>query len=139
MYRVITEIGGDEIFKGELEECKKIIEAFAKYGIPERKFIIEYPKHHGFQLSDRLKESIVRDLVQARYDGINYSDFVWEYAEDEITSLSDYGLINELEFYEEVVEPEYEEDEHGEFNTFLRQAKNEYNNFIVDKELLGDE
>jgi hypothetical protein len=132
MYRLLSEVSNTELFSGSLKECEKVIEAFVKYGIPERKLVIEYPEHHGFKISEKLRDVIVEELIDHRQSGIDYSGFTYEYAQDEIEALNDFGLLEELHFYREVF------DEEESISKLYKKASFEYKNFLADKVILNE-
>lgn len=60
MHKLTTELSGDIIFEGTQIECERVLEAFKKYGVGERKFIITPPEKW---MSDNLREEIEDYIV----------------------------------------------------------------------------
>ena len=129
LYKVVAEIDpqGDPLFVGTEMDCDACIQAFVKYGIPERKFLVIPPEHVDFKLPDDLAEAVVKEVVQRYVDGRDYSGYIREQAEHEVADMHDYELMEE---YEECIYWDDEEDQD------LIRMKECFNSYLAEKILL---
>lgn len=118
---------GDVIHEGTLVECNIIIEAMKKVGVLDRKLEIEYPEHHGFELSPKLKDQMVNLIAESRVNGkrdSSYGDLIQD-EESTLGSLDDVEILEEFEMFE------YDE-------KLVEKASAEYRSFLVEKILLEE-